>query len=106
MNKYRNVKHNGFDSKKEERRYYILKQMQDRGEITDLMTQVKFQLIPSQYIDGKCVERPCSYIADFTYRKDGEFIAEDVKGYTRKNPEYIIKRKLMLEKYGIKINEV
>ena len=39
--------------------------------------------------------------------KEGKIIVEDVKSpRTRKNPEYIIKRKLMLERYGITIKEV
>ena len=38
---------------------------------------------------------------------DGKIVVEDVKSpRTRKNPEYIIKRKLMLERYGITIREV
>ena len=49
-----------------------------------------------------------SYTADFRYTdKEGKVVVEDVKSpRTRKNPEYIIKRKLMLERYGITIREV
>lgn len=50
------------------------------------------------------LERECSYRADFEYTEDGETIVEDVKGF--KTKEYIIKRKLLLWRYGIKIREV
>lgn len=106
MNKYRNVKHRGFDSKKEARRYDELKWMELAGEISDLKTQVKFELVPSQRINNKVVERAVNYIADFTYMKDGELVVEDVKGYTRNDSTYIIKRKLLLWVKGIRIHEV
>ena len=42
-----------------------------------------------------------------TPKSRGKIVVEDVKSpRTRKNPEYIIKRKLMLERYGITIREV
>lgn len=105
MNKYRNVRYKGFDSKKEAKRYEELMAMQNSGLISDLQTQVKFKLIPSQRIDGKVVEREVSYKADFVYYREGKLIVEDVKGYIR-TPEYIIKRKLMLSVYGIRVTEV
>lgn len=74
------------------------------GVISDLKMQVPFELIPSQKRDGKTVERPVKYIADFVYTQDGETIVEDAKGMRTK--EYIIKRKLMLMRYGIRIREV
>ena len=45
-------------------------------------------------------------MADFVYidMKTGERIVEDTKGM--KTPEYIMKRKLMLYYYGIRIREV
>lgn len=63
-------------------------------------------LIPSQRIDGKVVERECSYIADFKYQdaRTGEIVVEDTKGF--KTKDYIIKRKLMLSVYQIKIKEI
>lgn len=93
-----------FDSKKEASRYLELKRMQDAKLITDLALQTKFKLIPSQKIDGKVVERECSYKADFTYCENGKLVVEDTKGV--KTPEYIIKRKLMLWVHGIRIREV
>ena len=52
------------------------------------------------------VERAVSYVDDFTYvdKRTGEFIVEDTKGL--KTKDYIIKRKLMLYHYGIRIREV
>ena len=72
--------------------------------IKELKRQVKFELIPSQRIDGKVVERACCYIADFVYIRNGRFVVEDAKGVRTK--EYRIKRKLMLYIHGIRITEV
>ena len=94
-----------FDSKKEARRYQELKLFEKAGAISQLKRQVKFVLIPPQRLDGKVVERECCYIADFVYLdKEGEMVVEDVKGV--KTRDYIIKRKIMLYMYGIKIKEV
>lgn len=104
-----------FDSQKEYRRFRELCLLEKAGQITDLQRQVKFVLIPAQYEPdtigkrggrkrGKLIERECSYIADFTYTEDGKQVVEDTKGY--KTTEYIIKRKMMLHKYGIRINEI
>jgi hypothetical protein len=93
-----------FDSAKEARRWSELLLLEKAGAIQNLQRQVKYQLIPSQKIAGKVVERACSYVADFVYVRGGETIVEDTKGV--KTPEYIIKRKLMLWVHGIRINEV
>lgn len=95
-----------FDSKKEANRYSELLLLERAGAIHDLRTQVKYVLIPSQRSKetGKVVERECSYKADFVYTEGGETVVEDVKGYRTK--EYIIKRKLMLHVYGIRIREI
>lgn len=93
-----------FDSAKEARRWSELLLLQRAGAIQNLQRQVKYELIPSQRIAGKVVERACTYIADFVYKKNGQTVVEDTKGF--KTPEYIIKRKLMLWRYGIRINEV
>ena len=94
-----------FDSKKEATRFAELKLLQRAGEIFDLQRQVPFTLIPKQVRDGKTIERPCVYKADFVYKdKDGTEIVEDTKGM--KTKEYIIKRKLMLWQFGIVVKEV
>ena len=105
MNKYRNKKTvvDGmvFDSKKESLRFRELQLLEKTGEIENLQTQVKFELIPKQ--EG---ERATNYIADFMYQENGKTVVEDVKSeITRKKPEYVIKRKLMLERYEIRIRE-
>lgn len=103
-----------FDSKKEYRRWCSLRLMEGSGAITDLRRQVKYILIPAQYGPsttgprggvkrGPLLERECAYIADFVYQKDGETVVEDTKGIRTK--DFIIKRKLMLERYGIRILE-
>lgn len=107
MSKYKN-KHlvwDGmeFDSQKEAMRYRELSLLQKAGEISDLRRQVRYELIPSQRIQGKVVERPIFYIADFVYTTGGKEVVEDCKGV--KTPAYIIKRKLMLYVHGIRIRE-
>lgn len=93
-----------FDSKKEAARWQELLLLQRAGKISHLNRQVAYELIPSQYIDGTCVERAVKYVADFVYKENGQLIVEDTKGM--RTPEYIIKRKLMLSVYGIRIKEV
>ena len=97
-----------FDSKKEAKRYMVLKDMQDKGEIDSLRIQVPFELIPSQRRANKVLERACTYIADFVYEKDGETVVEDVKGYRKGTAYsvYVIKRKLLLYRYGLHITEI
>lgn len=94
-----------FDSAREATRYRELVLLQRAGEITDLQRQVPFVLIPAQVdANGKVIERPVRYVADFAYSEKGVYTVEDAKGVRTK--EYIIKRKLMLQKYGIRIKEV
>jgi hypothetical protein len=96
-----------FDSKKEARRFLSLKDMEAAGEIERLQTQQVFNLIPRTQKPSGGHERPCTYIADFTYIKDGRMVVEDTKSEaTRKDRAYIIKRKLMLSVHGIEIKEV
>lgn len=105
MSKYHNrkVEIDGikFDSIKEGERYLKLKLLLKAGKIRDLQMQVEFELIPKQ--GG---ERACKYKADFVYHMadTGKMVVEDVKG--KRTREYIIKRKLMLWRHGIKIVEV
>lgn len=96
-----------FDSRKEYNRYCELLLLERGGYISDLKLQVKYVLIPAQKDEsGKVLERECSYIADFVYfdKKAQRTVVEDTKGFRTK--DYIIKRKLMLERYGIRIREV
>lgn len=93
-----------FDSRKEYMRWCELSLLERAGTITRLERQVKFELIPSQRINGKVVERPCTYIADFVYQENGQTVVEDTKGV--RTTDYTIKRKLMLYLHGIRIREV
>lgn len=99
-----------FDSKKEYQRWKELQLLERAGEINGLIRQVKYELIPTQRIDGKCVERSVDYIADFVYQQAGRQVVEDVKGYRDPSSagyaKFVIKRKLMLYRYGIRIREV
>lgn len=108
QNKYHNQKviFDGikFDSKKEAKRYRELCLMKRAGVITDLELQKQYALIPAQKLNGKVVERAVVYKADFAYKEDGVQVVEDTKGV--KTKDYIIKRKLMLWIYGIRIREV
>ena len=104
-----------FDSKREAKRYFELRLLEQAGEISNLQRQVKYELIPKQIervqqTDAqnpktRVIERSCTYIADFVYvDKQGNTIVEDTKGVRTK--EYRIKKKLMLYVHGIKIKEV
>jgi len=104
-----------FDSKKEADRYIELRLLEKAGEISDLRMQVEYELLPAQYGSdritprgnhkrGPLLERAVKYKADFVYTNDGQTVVEDVKGF--KTKDYILKRKMMLYFYGIKITEV
>lgn len=109
-NKYRNKKTvcGGivFDSLAEAKRYEYLSSLQRSGHISNLRTQVEFELIPKLINENGKTERAVKYKADFVYSYEGiiGFVVEDVKGF--KTKDYIIKRKLMLEKHCITIKEV
>lgn len=126
MNKYGNKKviidGEVFDSKREAMRYRELQLLEKSGAIIGLRRQETYYLIPTQReastrvytkgrkkgqpIEGKVIEKPVTYIADFAYldAATGNVVVEDVKGVRTK--DYIIKRKLMLYIHGIKIQEV
>lgn len=104
-----------FDSQRELARYLELEKAQAEGRIYGLRRQVKFELIPAQREPdtvgpkgdkkrGRLLERPVCYIADFVYTTaDGKQVVEDSNGV--RTPEYVIKRKLLLWRYGIRIFE-
>lgn len=106
-NKYKNIKveYDGitFDSKKERDHYIYLKNLEMAGEIKDLRTQIRFELQPKYKINKKRVQA-ISYIADFIYLKNGNYIVEDTKGY--RTQIYKIKKKMFEYKYKIEITEV
>ena len=88
-----------FDSKKEARRYTVLKKLLKAGEIAFLARQVEYEL----NTDGSF---SLVYVADFQYvdKHTGLVIVEDCKGYLTK--EYKKKKKLMKKVHNIDIKEV
>lgn len=117
-----------FDSQKEARRYDELAALERAGKIRELRLQVDFTL-QEAYTDstGKRV-RAIRYKADFTYRTPPAkqwavyaddpvgwsdklgipwlLVVEDVKSRATRTKEYIMKRKLMKERFNIDIQEV
>ena len=116
-----------FGSKREAHRWAELKLLERSGQISDLKTQVPFELIPAQYEDvptgefykigekkGQpkykrvCIEQSIVYVADFVYQENGKTVVEDTKG-CRDGITYnyfVLKRKLMLYIHGIRVKEV
>lgn len=83
---------------------------------TQARTYCKAHGIPYRHIDTEeqvvpvvksvCIEQNAVYTADFVYNEAGELVVEDVKSEaTRKEPDYVLRRKLMLHVHGIKILE-
>ena len=104
-----------FDSRKEARRYEVLLLRLSAGEIRNLKLQRDFTLQEAYTTtDGQRI-RAIRYRADFCYEElypdaqqpaGWQVVVEDVKSRATRTREYIIKRKLMLEKYNIEIREV
>lgn len=105
-----------FDSQKEARRFDELSALERAGKIRDLRMQVDFTL-QEAYTDGEGRRvRAIRYRADFTYVRVketiGEYtfrdqlVVEDVKSRATRTKEYIMKRKLMKERFNIDIQEV
>ena len=115
------VEYNGmvFDSRLERDRYLFLADAERKGEIADLRRQVEYEIIPKQThtvakqlktkvkYEERVLESPAKYTADFVYELDGKVIVEDTKSeYTRKEKDYVLRRKLMLYHNNIRIVEV
>lgn len=111
-----------FDSQKEAWRYEELAELERRGIIRDLRMQVDFTL-QEAYTDGEGQRiRAIRYKADFVYLKqvqpwetDPEWtrgkpmwrqVVEDVKSSATRTKPYIMKRKMMKERFNIDIQEV
>lgn len=111
MSKYRNktimTSDGKFDSQREYDRWCELKLLERAGKISGLQRQVKYELIPTQRAPGKkgkVLELPVNYFADFVYfGEDGFPVVEDCKG--SRTEAYKIKRKLMLQRFGVRIRE-
>lgn len=101
-----------FPSKHEADRFGELMLMLKAGKIRDLRLQVNFTLQEGYTTsEGKRI-RPIIYKADFTYYlvKEGlcadEYVVEDTKSKPTKTKTYLMKKKMMLNKFGIEIREV
>ena len=103
-----------FDSEREAARFAELKVLRAMGKIRDLRLQANFTLVEGyKTIEGKCI-KPMVYRADFVYERATEpdcngtvhwlREVEDAKG--AKTKDYLLKKKLMQDKYGITIREV
>lgn len=86
-----------FDSKHESRDYLKLKSMEDSGIISNLQTQVSFELQPKYTTkDGRNI-RAITYRADFVYERDGQTYVQDSKGM--RTDVYKLKRKMFEYRY-------
>lgn len=123
--KYRNKKVTiegiEFDSKREGHRYLVLKEAQDKGVITDLELQPKYELIPAireEYIkhlktkdkvETRTVQLAITYTADFRYKKDGITVVEDVKASPKMaalDKAFLLKEKMFRYFFGFPIKRV
>lgn len=99
--KYRNkpvtIDDHWFPSRKEAKRYGQLKILSMAGKITDLRLQQRFILSVNDI-------KVTTYVADFTYYRDGQFIVEDAKGI--RTAAYVLKRRLFRAIHGFDIVEV
>lgn len=105
-----------FASRKEAQRYHELKLLLRSKKINNLELQKPYELVPVQREEetltakgkikqGRVIERAVIYVADFVYTdENGKTVVEDTKGFRTK--DYIIKRKLMLWVYNLKIVEI
>ena len=76
------------------------------GLIRDLRLQPQFTLQESYKThDGKRV-RAIRYVADFSYTREGTLVVEDVKSKATKTAQYQMKRKMMMNRFGIEVEEV
>lgn len=89
-----------YDSELEYQRYCELKLLEKAGEIKNLQYHKRYVLIEKNE-NG----REIAYEADFVYEKDGNIIVEDTKSEPTKTRLYALKKRLMLEKYGLNIVE-
>jgi hypothetical protein len=110
-----------FDSKREMKRYLVLKEAQDNGIITDLELQPKYELIPAireEYIkhlktkdkvETRTVQLAITYTADFRYKKGDITVVEDVKASPNMaalDKAFLLKEKMFRYFFGFPIKRV
>lgn len=70
-----------FDSTGEAGRWATLCLLERAGKITDLKRQIRFDLMAARSLKGRTVAAKVGqYVADFTYKRGGEWVIEDFKG--------------------------
>ena len=110
-----------FQSQRERDFYIHFKDLEEKGMIQDLRLQVNYEIIPGIYEDRVkhyvrkpnvvkkvCVQKPVHYRADFVFRDmiTGREVIADVKSeITRKDPVYLLKKKIMAALHGLEITE-
>lgn len=82
---------------REAERYVALRIEEHAGNISDLRLQVTFPLVVNAIAIG-------SYRADFVYRRGGQVVVEDAKGF--RTEMYRWKRRHFEAQYGLGIREV
>lgn len=87
-----------FGSRKEAARYLILREMERRGEIQNLLPHGRVELVSN----GETI---CHFEVDFMFERDGKLCAEDTKGRKRGVPwdMYLIKAKLFHAQFGTRV---
>lgn len=108
-NKYGNIRVTidgiKFDSKKEARYWLVFKEMETRGEISNLERQVKYTFpCPTGLVRHTKSNRPVTYVADFVYEKNGMKVVADAKGI--RTQDYKLKAAMMLHLNGIRVIEL
>lgn len=96
-----------FDSEKEYRVFQMLQLARAAREPAQRVVKIDRQ---SRYevIDKQPGERAVFYVADFvvTYADQRVEVIDAKSAITRINRVYVLKRKLMLSRYGIKVREI
>ena len=105
VSKYKNIKTTVdgvvFDSKKEASHIQLLKILEKKGKIAELVLQPKFVFEGLVYDSGRTIE----YWADAQYiDAKGKRHVVDVKGV--RTPVYKVKKALMFKWFGIAVEEV
>lgn len=104
-----------FDSRKEARRFDELSAQLRAGYIRNLKLQPQFTLQEAYTTTEGVRVRAIRYQADFSYERlqgglaaDGVWalVVEDVKSRATRTREYLMKRKLMQERFGINVEEI
>jgi hypothetical protein len=97
-----------FDSKAEAARYLVLLERQQRGQISGLRCQPRYELQPAFRDAQGRMMRAIVYVADFEYSEGGQLVAVDVKGgMATQTAAFRVKAKMFRYRYpGIELRVV